>query len=70
MTFWMKVRGFGQEAACFRTPLTVLRGSVDARHGAAGQNLEVVANPDPAVEQLLLDPFSDWMRSRTCFRKR
>lgn len=50
--------------------LTVLGGLVDTSHSAVGQNLEMVANPNAAVEQLLLDPFSDWMRTRTCFTKR
>lgn len=52
------------------TELTVLGGFVDASHGAAGQNLEMVANPNTAVEQLLFDPFTDWMRTRTCITKR
>lgn len=52
------------------TELTVLGGLVDASHSAIGQNLEMVANPNAAVEQLLLGPFSDWMRTRTCFTKR
>lgn len=52
------------------TELTVLGGLVDASHSAIGQNLEMVANPNSAVEQLLLGPFSDWMRTRTCFTKR
>lgn len=49
--------------------LTVLGRFVDASHGAVGQNLEMVANPDAAVEQLLFDSFSDWMRTWTCCRK-
>lgn len=52
------------------TELTVLGGLVDASHSAIGQNLEMVANPNAAVEQLLLGPFSDWMMTRTCFTKR
>lgn len=48
------------------TELTVLSGFVDASHGATGQNLEVVADPNTTVEQLLFELFSDWMRTRTC----
>lgn len=51
--------------------LTVLSGLVNASHGAVGQNLEMVADPNTAVEQLLLDTFSDWMRSGSgCTEKR
>lgn len=51
------------------TQLTVIGGFVDAAHRAVRQDPEVEANPDAAVEQLLLGPFSDWTRSRTCFNK-
>lgn len=51
------------------TQLTVVGGLVDAPHRAVGQNPEMEANPDAAVEQLLLGPSSDWMR-RTCFTRR
>lgn len=43
---------------------------MDASHGAVGQNLEMVANPNAAVEQLLFDPLSDWMRARPWFTKK
>lgn len=52
------------------TELTVLSGFVDSSHGATGQNLEMEADPNTAVEQLLFEPFSDWMRNRSCVVKR
>lgn len=36
---------------------------MNASHGAVGQNLEMEADPNTAVEQLLLDASSDWMRT-------
>lgn len=50
--------------------LTVLSGFVDTSHGAAGQNLEMVAYPNATVEQLLFDAPSDWLRTGTCFTER
>lgn len=46
--------------------LTVLSGLVDASHGATGQDLEMVADPNTAVEQQVIDRFSSRMRTRTC----
>ena len=47
------------------TELTILCGFVDASNRATGQNLEMVANANTAVKQLLFDPFFDWMRTRS-----
>lgn len=52
------------------TELTVVGGLVNASHRAVGQNLEVEANPDAAVEQLLLHGASDWMGMSACLTKR
>lgn len=57
-----------KQSSCW-TQLTVLVGLVDASHRTIGQYLEVVANPSAAVEQLLWESFSDWLRVRTCWTK-